>query len=467
MPDRIVPFPSGVDRALIDKYSGALPRYTSYPTVPHFLSTFDEKQYFAAHRRSMVARSPLGLYLHLPFCRSLCTYCACNRKITQSRDTIRRYLDYLKREIGLISPQIGRPVGRIHWGGGTPTYLTETEARELLDTLRCHFDVLPDASLNIEGDPRELPKSYLHALADMGFRRLSLGVQEFDQTVQETIGRIQPPELVERVVSDARTVGFERINFDLIYGLPYQSEDTTEQTLEHLRQMQPDSLSVFGYAHVPWMMKNQRLIPEDALPSPAERVALFLQLARGLEDAGYQPIGLDHFAAPGHPLLKGLKEGRLHRNFQGYTLNPDMEVLAFGVSAISQFRDAYAQNVKNFRSYYEAIDEGHLPIHRGINLTAEDQRRRFIINRLMCDLDVQKDTVEPAPPRPFDLHFKLALERLEPLARDGLIGLMKDRITVSPSGRLFIRHIASAFDAYLQRGTPTSEEPARQHASSL
>ena len=467
-----VPLPAAVAPALIDRYGLPMPRYTSYPTAPHFHKAFDSQAYVNAHRRSMHRSAPLGLYMHLPFCRSLCTYCACHRKITNARDTIATYVQYLARELALVGRSVGRPVGRIHWGGGTPTYLSQAEVRRLMHTIRQHFDVLPSAQLNIEADPRELSRSYLDTLVDVGFRRMSLGVQAFDPQVQRAIGRVQPAELVARVVADARAAGMEQLNFDLIYGLPHQTADTVAATLDEVAILQPDSLSVFGYAHVPWMMKNQRLIPTDALPDPQERVRLFLAIAHGLQAQGYVPIGMDHFARPDHPLAKALNTGAIHRNFQGYTLHPSMEVLGFGVSAISQFHDAYAQNAKGFRHYYAQLDAGEVPTVRGRRLTRDDRRRRFIINRLMCEMQVAKDTVAPALPQPFDAHFPDALQHLRPLEEDGLVEVHDTHVRATPPGRVLIRLIAAAFDAYLhplQDGSEPSHAPAtaRQHAAAV
>lgn len=467
-----VPLPEAVDPSLIDRYGSPMPRYTSYPTAPHFNKGFTSQAYLNAHRRSMYRSAPLGLYIHLPFCRSLCTYCACHRKITRRRDTIATYVAYLARELALVGRSVGRPVGRIHWGGGTPTYLTAAEVRHLMGTIRTYFDVLPSAELNIEADPREVGRPYLDALVDVGFRRMSLGMQAFDSQVQHAIGRVQPAEQVARVVADARAAGIRRLNFDLIYGLPHQTADTVAATLSEVAILQPDSLSVFGYAHVPWMMKNQRLIPADALPGPHERVRLFLAMGHGLQAQGYVPIGMDHFARPDHPLAKALNTGAIHRNFQGYTLHPSMEVLGFGVSAISQFHDAYAQNAKGFRDYYARLDAGEVPTVRGRRLTRDDRRRRFIINRLMCEMQVAKDSVAPALPQPFDAHFPDALQRLRPMEANGLVDITETHIRATPMGRVLIRPIAGAFDAYLHplengRGSSAAPAATRRHTAAV
>lgn len=467
-----VPLPQAVAPDLIDRYGSPTPRYTSYPTAPHFDKAFGPGAYVTAHRRSMHRSTPLGLYLHLPFCRSLCTYCACHRKITDSRTTIATYVGYLSRELALVGRTVGRPVGRIHWGGGTPTHLPAAEVSRLMQTIRQHFDVLPSAQLTIEADPRELSRPYLDTLVEAGFRRMSLGVQAFAPQVQQAIGRVQPAELVARVVADARTAGIAWLNFDLMYGLPHQTIDTVATTLEEVAILQSDSLSVFGDAHVPWMMKNQRLIPADALPGPQERMELFLALAHGLEALGYVPIGMDHFGRPNHPLVEALHTGTIHRNFQGYTVHPSMEVLGFGVSAISQFHDAYAQNAKGLRPYYAALEAGDAPTVRGRRLTREDRRRRFIINQLMCQMQVAKDSVAPALPQPFDAQFPDALQRLRPMAEDGLVEVHDTHIRATPTGRVFIRPIAAAFDAYLhplQKGPEPSQAPAtgRPHAAAV
>ena len=467
-----VALPATVDPALIDRYSTPRPRYTSYPTTTHFHTVVDSRAYVNAHRRSMHRRAPLGLYMHLPFCRSLCTYCACHRKITKSRDTIATYVQYLTRELALVGRSVGRPVGHIHWGGGAPTHLSPAAVRRLMHTVRQHFDVLPSAQLNMEAAPHELSRPYLDTLVQVGFRRMSLGVQDFAPQVQRAIGRVQPAELVARVVADARAAGMAQLNFNLTYGLPHQTADTVAATLDEVAILQPDSLSVFGYAHLPSMMKNQRRRPTNALPGPQERVRLFLAIAHGLQAQGYVPIGMDHFVRPDHPLTKGLNTGAIHRNFQGYTLHPSMEVLGFGVSAISQFHDAYAQNAKGLRRYYAALDAGEVPTVRGRRLTREDRRRRFIINQLMCTMQVAKDAVTPALPQPFDAHFPDALQRLRPLADDGLVEVDATHVRATPAGRVLIRPIAAAFDAYRHpppggSGPPGPPPTARRHAAAV
>jgi len=467
-----VPLPATVDPALIDRYSTPRPRYTSYPTATHFHSVFDSQAYVNAHRRSMHRRTPLGLYMHLPFCRPLCTYCACHREITKSRDTVATYVQYLARELALVGRSVGRPVGRIHWSGGAPTHLSPAAVRRLMHAVRQHFDVLPSAQLSMDAAPCKLSRSYLDTLVDVGFRRISLSVQAVAPQVQRAIGQVQPAELVARVVADARAAGLAQLNFELLYGLPRQTADTVAATLDEVAILQPDSLSVFGYAHLPSMMKNQRLLATHALPGPQERVRLFLAIAHGLQAQGYVPIGMDHFVRPDHPLAKGLNTGAIHRNFQGYTLHPSMEVLGFGVSAISQFHDAYAQNAKGLRRYYAALDAGEVPTMRGRRLTREDRRRRFIINQLMCAMQVAKDSVTPALPQPFDAHFPDALRRLRPLVDDGLVEVEDTHVRTTPTGRVLIRPIAAAFDAY--RHPPPGRSgafgplpTARRHAAAV
>lgn len=443
-----------IPAALVQKYNRPGPRYTSYPPAPHFRPDMDPAQ-VAAMIQADNARpdaEPLSLYVHLPFCRSLCYYCGCHMIVTHRPEKIARYLEYLAREIALVSRWVapGRPVVQLHWGGGTPTYLSPEQIMALMDLLRQHFHIAPDAEVGLEADPRGLTRAHLEAARAAGFNRISFGVQDLNPTVQQAINRVQPYEQIAEVTRWARELHFESISYDLIYGLPHQHWAQFEQTVRQVVDLRPDRISLFSYAHVPWKKKHQRLIREEWLPDPTEKLQLFLRAVELLTtEGGYRYIGMDHFARPDDPLSRALDEGTLQRNFQGYSTHGGTELYAFGISAISQLRDAYVQNVLTLPAYYAALEAGHLPVGKGYVLTAEDQLRRYVIMHLMCNFRLEIAEVEQRFGIDFHKHFAEALAQLQELEADGLVMRTPEAITVTETGRFFIRNVAMAFDAYL------------------
>ncbi len=448
-----MPSDLSIDLDLIRRYNQPGPRYTSYPTAPHFTEEYDT----AAFRRDLSSASsetPLSLYLHLPFCQSLCYYCGCHMKVTQNPETIEKYLAVLKKEIDLTAAQVdtSRPVVQMHWGGGTPTYLTPDQIRDLGSHLRDRFSFTSDAEISLEADPRTVTEERMAAAASVGFNRVSLGVQDVNQEVQEAINRVQPTSMVEEAISWARNLDFTGVNVDLIYGLPHQTLDRFEHTLDVTERLAPDRIAVYSYAHVPSIKKHQRVIDEQALPSPDEKLRLFQRalerLTRSDSRRKYRFIGMDHFARPDDPLAVAQDDGTLHRNFQGYSTRAGAEVVAMGVSGISQLGGAYAQNGKAIPAYYDRIENDRLGIYRGYRLSDDDRLRRHVIMQLMCHFRLEKATVEDHFDVDFDRRFASALERLKPMEADGLVTLTPEAIYIRPEGRLLVRNVAMAFDAY-------------------
>ncbi len=447
--------PIHVDVDLIQKYNRSGPRYTSYPAAPHFSERFGPREFLDEVDRTNppAADDPLSLYVHLAFCRKLCYYCGCHMKITGRRQTIGEYISYLKREIDLIAARTapGRPVVQIHWGGGTPTYLSPEQIVDLGEHLRSRFNVAADAEISLEGDPRGLTEEHVAAASQAGFNRISFGVQDFTPEVQEAINRIQPEALTRQAVDWSRANGFDSVNLDLVYGLPHQDVTSFDVTLDTVLDIDPDRIALFSYAHVPSMMKHQQLIPEEALPDPPEKLAIFKRAVEKLTGVGgYRFIGMDHFARPDDELARAQDQGSLHRNFQGYSTKAGADVYAFGMSGISQLEMAYAQNLKGLRDYYARIDDGEVTVYRGYQLTNDDYVRRQVIMQLMCNFELSKTALESRFAIVFDRYFSDALTDLQPLERDGLIVLGGDSIRVRNEGRLFIRNIAMTFDSYLR-----------------
>ncbi len=443
-----------VDLNILKKYDRPGPRYTSYPTAPHFHREFGPLQFYQeiVESNQQPDAPDLSLYFHLPFCRSLCYYCGCNVIITHKPNRIAEYLNYLKKEIRLISRLLNpsRKVVQLHWGGGTPTYLTPEQIRDLFLFIRDHFNFAPEAEISIEIDPRGLDDQHLPTLRELGFNRVSFGVQDFNLRVQEVVNRIQPEELTRQVVRQSRELGFESINIDLIYGLPYQTVDSYQETVDKIIDISPDRLAVFNYAHVPWLKKHQRVIPEAALPDAGEKLAILKMVIERLTANGYVYIGMDHFARPEDELAQALKDHTLYRNFQGYTTRAGAEVYAMGITAISQLYRVYAQNVKTTREYYQMLDAGQIPTVVGYRLNEDDLIRRYVITELMCNSRVIKSEVQARFGIDFDSYFKESLEALGEFIDDGLLSLQPDRIQIHQAGRLVIRNIAMAFDRYLK-----------------
>lgn len=441
-----------VDLDLVRRYNRPGPRYTSYPTAPHFSADYGSADF----ERDLVAEgseTPLSLYVHLPFCRSLCYYCGCHMKVTQRPEVIERYLDALKREIDLVARRLtpGRPVVQVHWGGGTPTYLTPDQIADVGAWLHDRFTIASDAEISLEADPRGLTEARVAAAAAAGFNRISIGVQDVDATVQEAIHRVQPVALVDQAVRWSRRHGFQSVNFDLVYGLPHQTAERFAHTIDVVRRLAPDRIALFSYAHVPSLKKHQRLISTDDLPAPDEKLRIFKMATERLTGpAGYRFIGMDHFARPDDELAVAQDRGELHRNFQGYSTRAGADVVAFGVSGISQLDGAYAQNVKGLPAYYDRIGDERLATYRGYRVTPEDRLRRDVIMQLMCHFHLDVADVERRHGVDFATTFADALDALAPMEDDGLVTLRPESIHVNPTGRLLIRNVAMAFDAYLQ-----------------
>ncbi len=438
--------------ALAEKYDLRVPRYTSYPTAPHFSPAVDG----ALYRRWLGELSndvPLSLYFHIPFCDSMCWFCGCYTKIVNRYEPVREYVDVLVAEIGLVADALpGRFTARhLHWGGGSPTMLTGDDWLGVIGALRRRFDVAADAEIAVELDPRDTTEAYVAALAAAGVNRVSIGVQDFHPDVQAAINRIQPFEVVERVCRWLRDAGIRNINLDLMYGLPHQTTERILVMVDRAVELKPSRLALFGYAHVPWMKSHQRLIDEASLPDARARLDQLAVASRRLEDHGYRAIGLDHFARPDDALARAFDEGRLRRNFQGYTTDDAPVLLGFGASAIGSLPQGYVQNTSPLRDYRGAVTEGRLPVVRGLRLTADDRVRAAIIERLMCLLEVDLEAVcRGHGSTPASLGDWC--ERLATLVDDGLVTVDGMRIRVSMSGRPFVRLVAAAFDAYLEGG---------------
>lgn len=455
--------PVQFDGALIRKLSLQGPRYTSYPTADRFSGQFCMGDYMqaVASMRAMGARNPISLYVHIPFCDRLCYYCACNKIITKNRAKAEVYLAYLKREIAMqarLFEGSGQQVEQLHFGGGTPTYLDDSQMGELLAHMRRQFRFVADEAgeFSIEIDPRTVTPQRIHTLRAQGFNRLSLGVQDFDPDVQKAVNRIQPESCTLEAIAAAREAGFRSVSIDLIYGLPCQSAASIDRTLDKVIAASPDRIAVYNYAHMPQLFKAQRRIDEAALPDAQARLDMLSLCIQRLTDAGYVYIGMDHFAKPGDDLAVAQRQGRLHRNFQGYSTHADTEMVACGVSAISAVGATYSQNEKTLEAYYERIERGELPIARGVKLSMDDLLRRRIIQLLMCNFELSIRSFELAHPVTFPVYFASELDKLRTLEADGLLKIDPEWITVTPKGRLLIRNICMVFDRYL--GLPRESE---------
>ncbi len=446
--------------ALIRRFDTAGPRYTSYPTADRFAPEFDEAAYrgHLAERAQASAKPPLSIYVHLPFCESLCYFCACNKIITRDHSRSAEYLGYLLREIAMVAPEMGgeRHVSQLHLGGGTPTFFTLAELARLTDTLRRHLDFAPNAELSVEIDPRTVTADTLSELGALGFNRTSFGVQDFDPAVQQAVNRIQPLAMVERALGASRDAGFESINVDLIYGLPRQTVASFDRTLDEVVRLAPDRIALYNYAHLPSRFKAQRLIDASELPRAEDRLRIFMRATQRLLDAGYVYIGLDHFAKPDDELSRALRAGSLHRNFQGYTTKAECDLVGFGVSAIGKIGRSYCQSTRSVKTYYERLDEGKLPVERGLTLSADDVLRREIVMTLMCSMPLQYRAIEARHDIEFARYFEDELRALAPLVEAELVEMNEEGIRILPKGRLFVRACAMMFDQYLGRPSAAS-----------
>jgi oxygen-independent coproporphyrinogen-3 oxidase len=439
--------------ALIRRYDRPGPRYTSYPTAVEFSAAFHERAYREQLERAAANDEPLSLYLHLPFCEERCSFCGCSVIITKKRDVAAHYLDYLHREIAMLAESLSgrRKVVQYHWGGGTPTYLSLDEIAALQSVVQRHFEIQPAAEVAIEVDPRVTSFDQLALLARLGFNRLSFGVQDFAHEVQIAVNRVQSETDTRALFEEGRRLGFQSINLDLIYGLPFQSRASFARTVDSVIGMRPDRVAVYSYAHVPWIRGNQKKIDPKDLPPAEQKVELFVEAMERFLAAGYQQIGMDHFALPDDELARASSAGTLHRNFMGYTTRPAADMVACGVSGIGDVSGAFAQNVKKLSTYYEALDAGRFPIERGYRLDPDDHVRRDVIANLMCNFRVDVAATESRHGINFADYFAREIGELRagPEA-DGFVAVGSDRIDVTGFGRLFVRNVAMVFDRHLR-----------------
>jgi oxygen-independent coproporphyrinogen-3 oxidase len=447
----------GVPDEVLLRHDRAVPRYTSYPTAPHFSEEVSAETY-RAWLSALPAETPLSLYFHVPFCRSLCWFCGCSTRVVNRDAPVAAYVRDLSREMALVASalddgvRLRRPVRHVHFGGGTPTIMAPGDIVDLMSRVREAFVVAADAEIAVEIDPRTLTPPMVDALRAIGLNRASLGIQDFSPEVQSAIHRIQPFAVVARAVEALRHIGVSGIGFDLVYGLPGQSTDGFVKTVRQAMALGPDRISLFGYAHVPWMRPHQKLIDESALPDAALRMALQRTAAEVLSDAGYVAVGLDHFARPGDPMARAMDEGRLHRNFQGYTTDDSGALLGFGASAIGRLPQGYVQNVTDVREYRAAVDAGRPAVVRGHALDTDDRMRATIIERLMCELEVDVGHIAREFGRTQDV-LTGAMEALEPLVADGLVSVTADgRVSMVSDARPVVRNACAAFDTYLASG---------------
>jgi oxygen-independent coproporphyrinogen-3 oxidase len=444
------------NRPLVEKYDRPGPRYTSYPTAPQFHAAFAEDDYRAAAERSnrVASPKPLSVYVHIPFCKSLCYYCACNKIITHNTERAAEYLDWLKQEIGVQGALFDetRRMTQLHLGGGTPTYLSNAQLGELMAALdeAFHFAPVEEREFSLEVDPRTVTPAQIHELHDLGFNRLSFGVQDFDTNVQKAVNRLQSEEQVVELVAAAREAGFQSVSVDLIYGLPLQTVASFDATLDKIIALRPDRIASYSYAHLPELFKAQRLIRPEDMPPPERKLELLELTIRRLTAAGYVYIGMDHFALPEDELTLARENGTLQRNFQGYSTHADCDMIGLGITSIGKVGDSYSQNVKETAQYQVRLEEGRLPVMRGYRLNDDDRLRRDVINALMCHGCIDFANIEARHDIVFRDYFTDALCQLEEMQADGLLTIGSEAIEVLPAGRLMMRNMAMAFDAYLK-----------------
>jgi oxygen-independent coproporphyrinogen-3 oxidase len=435
---------------ILEKYNRPGPRYTSYPTAPVWKDDFGPGDLETYYERAEERRTPLSLYMHLPFCESLCLFCACNVSIQKDKRVAIPYLAALKKEVEHVAGRVSknRSVSQFHWGGGTPSYLSPEQMEDLFLHTRERFSFAPDAEIGIEVDPRVTNRAHLETLRRLGFNRLSMGIQDFQPKVQETIHRVQPYEMTRDLIEIGRELGFESLNVDLIYGLPYQTAESFQNTIDQVLTLAPDRVAMFSYAHVPWLKKQQGSF-QAHLPEGKEKFRIFRAGLERFLDAGYLYIGMDHFARPGDELATAQQDRTLHRNFQGYTTKAGADLYGMGVSAISSIGEAYAQNRKEVPAYQDTVASRGIATMRGYRLSADDVIRRAVIGRLLCHTVIPKREVERDFSISFDEYFAAELDRLEEPRAEGLVELAPGEIRVTPLGRIFIRNVAMVFDRYL------------------
>lgn len=443
------------DQELIERYEGRGPRYTSYPTALQFHDDFTESDYCGHAQSSNLSGRPLSLYVHIPFCESLCYYCACNKIVTRNSKRVEKYMQHLDQEIDMQSTLFDRErkIEQLHFGGGTPTYLNETQMRVLVSHLRTafNFDHSDAREFSIEVDPRTIDTQMMAVLADLDFNRLSLGIQDFDSRVQTAVNRIQSVESVDKLVTCARDLHFKSISFDLIYGLPHQTVKSFDQTLDMIIALRPDRLAIYNYAHLPERFKGQRMINDADIPSAKTKLEILHHTIDKLGESEYVYIGMDHFALPDDDLVRAQENGTLQRNFQGYSTHRQCDLIALGVSAIGKIGNAYAQNTTSTAEYESLLDDGRMPIKRGIEVDADDSVRSQVINQLMCYGNLSFSEFDAALGIDFCDYFAAEIRDLQPLASDGLVDVDDSAISISPKGRLLLRSIAMVFDRHLSK----------------
>lgn len=442
------------DRELIAGLPSSGPRYTSYPTADRFHGGFREKEYLEALHTlgADASNKPLSLYIHIPFCNTICYYCGCNKIITKDKGRADAYIEYLEKEMKLLAPHLGgrHQLAQLHFGGGTPTFLSDNQLERVFEMIRKYFQLIPDGEYSIEIDPRKVSRETVLKLGRLGFNRMSVGIQDFDPKVQAAVNRIQSYEETKEVIDAAREAGFKSVSVDLIYGLPYQTSESIKTTIDTVLSLDPDRLALYHYAHLPHVFKPQRRIDTAAVPGSEEKLDMLQYCVQTLTERGYVFIGMDHFAKPDDELSVALEKGLLQRNFQGYSTYADCDLVAIGVSSIGKIGNTYSQNERDIDAYYAAIDEGRLPVMRGYQLNQDDILRRNIIQDLMCRFALDYRVYEDISGTPFDRYFKDELADLEKLADLGLVSLNKQGLTVTPKGRFLIRNIAMVFDYHLR-----------------
>lgn len=444
-----------ISEELLRRFDIPGPRYTSYPTADRFVEAFAEADYIQAlqQRSAGSLALPLSLYVHIPFCESVCYYCACNKVITKHHERAAEYLRYLSREVELQTQYFGKgqTLSQLHLGGGSPTFLSDTEIADLMAMLRRHFALVPGGEYSIEVDPRTVTTARLAHLFSLGFNRLSFGVQDFDPAVQKAVHRVQPAEQVFELVASAREIGFDSVNVDLIYGLPLQTPESFGRTLSQINELRPDRIALYAYAHLPARFKPQRRIAAAELPSGSDKLSMLSASLDAFNSSGYVYVGMDHFALPDDALAVAKRQGRLHRNFQGYSTQPDCDLIALGVSAIGRIGATYSQNAKTLEDYYDALDQGRLPIVRGLAVSRDDLVRRSVIMALMCQGELLFESIELGHLIDFRSYFARELESLKELEDQGLVVVDDTGVHVTATGWYLVRAIAMVFDKYLQQ----------------
>lgn len=450
-----------VDLGKFKKYDRPGPRYTSYPTAPQFNESFTNEDYFDEIVKTNYGGNlpDLSLYFHLPYCDTLCYFCGCNMIVTRNRDRVKEYSKYIKKEIDLVRGYIlpDRKTAQLHWGGGTPTHLDPDEINDLASFIKNSFQFREDSENGCEIDPRGLTLEHLQALRENGFNRISMGVQDFNEQVQKAVNRIQPEDITRQAIKWVRELGFQSINLDLMYGLPFQTAESFADTVSKIINISPDRIAVFNYAHLPWLKKHMGLIHAEDIPPADVKLEILKNTIEQLTSAGYVFIGMDHFAKPDDELAVAFREKKLYRNFQGYSTNAGADLYAMGITSISQLEKIYAQNYKTEKEYYKALDEEKFPIMRGYRLNDDDILRRYVIMRVMCDFELNFKSIEEKFKIDFKVYFAGGLNNLKEMENDGLLAISDEKLSINDMGRLLIRNIAMNFDGYIERKEDTAK----------